>query len=71
LFLFLKLQKENKLYQVYLENEMLNRLNNERVVKVDGIFEENEKIFIVMEYISNGDFYRFLKLNGKISHQHF
>ena len=35
------------------------------IIKIEGIFEENGKIFIVLEYLSNGDFYEFLKLNSK------
>ena len=56
--------QENKLYQIYLENEVLLRVSNSNIVKIFGIFEETEKIYIVLEYCENGDFYEFLKNNS-------
>ena len=50
---------------MYLENEILQRISHPNIIKIEGIFEENDKIFMVLEYLPNGDFYEFLKSNGK------
>ena len=36
------------------------------IIKIFGIFEENDKIYIVLEYCENGDFYEFLRNNSII-----
>jgi len=53
----------NRLYQAYLENQILNELNSPFIVKTQGAFEEDGKIHIVMEYLPNGDFSHFIKTN--------
>ena len=53
----------NRLYQAYLENDILNELNNPYIVKVYGAFEADEKIHIVMDYMPKGDFAYFIKSN--------
>jgi serine/threonine protein kinase len=40
------------------------QISHTNVIKIFGIFEENEKIYIVLEYCENGDFYEFLKNNS-------
>jgi len=50
------IEKENKVYQVYLENELLGRLHHKNIIKIIGIFDDPNKINIVLEYCSNGDF---------------
>ncbi len=62
------IEKENKLYQIYLEKEVLRRLNHPNVIKIDGIFEEGDRIYIVLEYLSGGDFYEFLKNNSTLNY---
>ena len=53
----------NRLYQAYLENEILSELNCPYIVKVYGAFEADEKIHIVMDYMPKGDFAYFIKMN--------
>jgi aurora kinase len=48
-----------------LEYDILQNIEHPNVVKIDGIFEESDKIFIVLEYICHGDFYDFIKNNCK------
>ena len=53
----------NRLYQAYLENQLLNELDSPFIVKTLGAFEEDGKIHIVMDYLPNGDFSHFIKTN--------
>ena len=53
----------NRLYQAYLEYQILNELNSPFIVKTQGAFEEDGKIHIVMDYLPNGDFSHFIKTN--------
>jgi len=46
-----------------LENEILTNLNHDNIIKIFGIFEDNMKLYIVLEYCACGDFYDFLKMN--------
>ena len=52
-----------KLYQAYLECDILSQINNPYIVNILGAFTENGKIYIVMEYLSKGDFSDFIRLN--------
>ena len=62
--LVLTLYKKNKLYQIYLENELLLDLSHPNIIKIYGIFEENDKIYIVLEYCEKGEFNELLKNNS-------
>ena len=53
----------NRLYQAYLENDILNELDSPFIVKVYGAFESDGKIHLVMDYLPNGDFSYFIKAN--------
>ena len=55
--------KFNKLYQIYLEAEILYELNNPFVVSYYGCFEQKNKVYLIMDYIPKGDFSTFLKMN--------
>ena len=57
------MKKVNKLYQVYLETQILNELNNPFIVQIYGTFHSKKKIYIVLDYLSNGDFATFLRMN--------
>lgn len=52
------------MYQIYLENDILNRIDHPNIIKMYGVFEDSDKLYMVLEYIENGDFYDFLKKNG-------
>ena len=57
------MKKVNKIYQIYLESEILNELNNPYIVKIFGTFQTTRKVYMVLEYLSNGNFATFLKNN--------
>lgn len=59
--------KENKLYQIHLESDLLLILNDEYFAKLYGAFEENKKLILVMDYYKNGDLFDFISLNSKLS----
>ena len=52
-----------KLYQAYLECDILSQIDNPHIVNIFGAFSENGKIYIVMDYLSKGDFSDFIRLN--------
>ena len=52
-----------KLYQAYLECDILSQIQSPYIVNIFGSFTEHGKIYIVMEYLSKGDFSDFLRLN--------
>ena len=52
-----------KLYQAYLECDILSQIQNPFIVDILGSFTEHGKIYIVMEYLSKGDFSDFIRLN--------
>ena len=53
----------NRLYQAYLENDILNELDSPYIVKIYGAFESDGKIHLVMDYLPKGDFSYFIKSN--------
>ena len=53
----------NRLYQAYLENEVLSEIDCPYIVKVYGAFEADEKIHIIMDYMPKGDLAYFIKAN--------
>ena len=57
------MKKVNKIYQIYLESEILNELNSPFIVKIFGTFQTQKKVYMVLEYLSNGNFANFLKNN--------
>ena len=52
-----------KLYQAYLECDILSQIDNPYIVNIFGAFSENGKIYLVMDYLSKGDFSDFIRLN--------
>ena len=57
------MQKLKKLHHIYLENEILFELNHPNIVKLEGSFKTKNKIYLVLEYLSKGDFSDFIKIN--------
>ncbi len=57
------MKRVNKLYQVYLESQILNELNNPLIVQIYGTFQSKAKVYMVLDYLSKGDFATFLKMN--------
>jgi 3-phosphoinositide dependent protein kinase-1 len=58
------MEKENKLYQIYLEADLLSKMNHDLIIKYDGRFSSGRKTYIVLEYIENSDLSEFLKIFG-------
>jgi serine/threonine protein kinase len=59
------MERENKLYQVYLEANLLYKINHPFIIKCEGIFSSGRKIHLVLDYVENSDFSEFLKINSK------
>ncbi len=57
------LDRIKKLYQAYLECDILSQLQSPYIVDILGAFDEHRKIHIVMQYLSKGDFSDFIRLN--------
>ena len=55
------MEKENKLYQIYLEADLLSKIDHDLVIKFDGMFSSGRKIYFILEYIENSDLSEFLK----------
>ena len=53
----------NRLYQAYLENDILNELDSPYIVKIYGAFEADGKIHLIMDFLPNGDLSYFIKAN--------
>jgi serine/threonine protein kinase len=41
------------------------RLNYHNIIKIEGVFEDNYKIYLVMDYMPNGDLFELIKHNCK------
>ena len=54
------IEKENKTYQIYVENEMLNLCNHPNIISIYGYYEDSENFFIVEEYCKKGDLSEFM-----------
>ena len=48
-----------------MESEVLRMVDHPNVIKIFGIFEDNDKIYTVLEYCSAGDFFEFIANNCK------
>ena len=57
------IKRVNKFYQIYLESQILHELNSPFIVEIYGAFYSKAKIYMVLDYLSNGDFGTFLKMN--------
>lgn len=43
------------------------KIYHPNIIKILGIFEEGQKLYIVLEYCASGDFCEFVKNNGFIN----
>ena len=61
-----KLIKENG--SKYFENEIhiLQKMNHSNVIDCFSIFEENQFLYFIMEFMNNGDFENFIKANKSL-----
>lgn len=60
------MRKNNKLFQIYIENEFLNSLNHPNIIKTYGIFEDDNKINLVLEYGSKGTLSNLIEKASKL-----
>jgi hypothetical protein len=60
------MEKEEKMYQIYIENEILNFCNHPNIIEIFGIYEDEDKIYMVIEYCAKGDLSDFVVANCKI-----
>lgn len=58
------IEKENKGYQIFVENEMLNYCNHPNIIKIFGCYEDKESFYLVEEYCQKGDLAEFLNQNS-------
>jgi hypothetical protein len=56
--------KENKFYQIYVENDLLNMCNHPNIVKIYGAYESDEMVYLVLEYCNKGDLSEFISKYG-------
>jgi len=61
----LKLIKENKLYQIFIENEMLKFCSHPSIVRYYGFYENESTFSIIEEYCPFGDLSTFLHENNQ------
>ena len=57
--------KENKLYQVFVESELMINLRNDYITRAYSAFEENKRMILVLDYFKNGDLFDFISVNSK------
>ncbi len=56
------LKKEKKQYQVYIEREVLTKLNHPGVIKIFFSFQDKNRLYFVLEFCQGGEFSDFLKI---------
>ena len=57
------MKKANKFYQIYLESQILYELKSPFIVNIYGTFQSRGKMYMVLDYLSKGNFSNFLKMN--------
>jgi serine/threonine protein kinase len=65
------LVRESKLYQVYVEAELMLFMKNDYIAKIYGAFEENKKCILVMDVFKNGDLFDFISANSKFFYKNY
>eukprot|EP01016_Furgasonia_blochmanni_P000236 TRINITY_DN10016_c0_g1_i24.p1 TRINITY_DN10016_c0_g1~~TRINITY_DN10016_c0_g1_i24.p1 ORF type:complete len:316 (-),score=48.24 TRINITY_DN10016_c0_g1_i24:979-1926(-) len=60
------LAKEKKQYQVFIEKEVLTRLNHPNVIKLFYSFQDKAKLYFVIELLEGGEFGEFLRAHRKL-----
>ena len=62
-----KIDRENKTYQIFVENEMLNLCNNKNIISIYGYYEDIDKFYLVEEYCKIGDLSKYIENNDDLS----
>lgn len=60
------MKKEKKLYQVFVENELLNMCNHPNIIKIFGAYEDSERFYLVLENSTKGSLAQFINTYGII-----
>jgi len=55
------MEKENKKYHIYVENDILNSLSHPNIINIHGSYEDSFSIYLVLEYCSKGDLADFIQ----------
>lgn len=63
-FLYYFCEKEKKEYQVYIEKEVLMKLSHPNLPKLYYSFQDEAKLYFVMEFCEKGEFSDFLRINS-------
>ena len=57
---------EKNMERIINERDIMKKLNNKNIIKILDYFEDENYIFIVMEYINGGNLYSFIKKRMKL-----
>ena len=60
-------QSFSRVQALFREVFSLKALNHPNIVKLLGVIDTEETFFVVMEYLSGGDMYRYLKIHGRMT----
>ncbi|XP_061054264.1 serine/threonine-protein kinase MARK2-like [Eubalaena glacialis] len=60
-------QSFSSVQAVFREVCSLKALNHPNIVKLLGVTDTEETFFVVLEYLSGGDMYRYLKIHGRMT----
>jgi 3-phosphoinositide dependent protein kinase-1 len=61
------MEKEKKFYQIYVENEVLNMCNHPNIIKIFGAYQDEEKVYLVLEHCTKGDLEEYIRNNCKLN----
>jgi hypothetical protein len=62
------MEKEKKIYQIYAENEILNTCNHTNIIKIFGTYEDEDKVYLVLEYCNKGDLQEYTRSNRRLKY---
>ena len=60
------LAKQKKEHHVYNEKVILQHINNELVVKLQATFQDEKKLYFLMENVPNGELAKYLRQKSKL-----
>uniref|UniRef100_UPI00358E7FE7 NUAK family SNF1-like kinase 1 isoform X2 n=1 Tax=Myxine glutinosa TaxID=7769 RepID=UPI00358E7FE7 len=62
----LKIKNHQELNLIRREMEILSSLTHPHIIRIDEVFENNDKLVIVMEFACNGELFDYLLKQGKL-----
>ncbi len=66
-----KIGSSSTFTRIIQEIELMRNLDHPNVIKIYEIFENSKFIFIVLEYVDNGDLLSYMKKYGTFTEQHY